>query len=100
MDTTSRTKVRQREQLLQLLKLSLNWVPIFEVVAVAGFQFEAQVFKLLSLGYRIENKPGGSRLVASPAPAVSQPQPIVVHDSPANADSFFGGLTPAPRYAD
>lgn len=67
--TSQETRATQRARLLALLKANApDWVPIREVVAIAGFQYGARVFELRRLGHRIENDPGRAfRLRPSPS---------------------------------
>ncbi len=72
MDNAARpNRATQRTQLLELLKAhSPDWVPIRDVVAIAGFQYGARILELRRLGHRIQNDPGRAfRLVVSPLEA-------------------------------
>jgi hypothetical protein len=91
----SHSRSCQRDRLLALLKTRApDWVPLAEVLAVAGAQYGARIHELRALGYRIQNDPGWFRLVRTPAPVLSQPQPTVPQES------LFGCLAPETRYPD
>jgi len=67
---TSQTRPCQRDRLLALLKGRVSeWVPLADVMAVAGAQYGARIYELRGLGHRIESKPGGGwfRLITRPA---------------------------------
>jgi hypothetical protein len=99
---TSQTRANQRARLLELLKASSpDWVPIREVLNVAGFQYGARIFELRRLGHRVENDPGRAfRLISLPSAtaAVELPQQKPVPST--EPDSLFGDLQPGPRYPD
>jgi len=69
-------RANQRSRLLGLLRSqSPGWVPISEVVSIAGFQFGARILELRRLGHRIENDRGRAfRLITfqSAAPSAKQ----------------------------
>lgn len=83
-------RANQRQLLFELLKASSpNWVPIREVLEIAGFQYGARIFELRRLGHRVENDPGRAfRLVTN------QPPRITVNPSvlPLAPQSLFGDL--------
>lgn len=52
----------QRGRLLALLKARANvWIPLAQVMAIAGPQYGARVHELRGLGHRIENFQQGER---------------------------------------
>jgi hypothetical protein len=79
MQNTSHTRPRQRDRLLALLKRHApDWIPLAEVLVVAGAQYGARIYELRHLGHRIESKPGGGwfRLVTRPATDLN-PAPLL-----------------------
>jgi hypothetical protein len=55
-------KINQRGRLLAFLKARANeWIPLAQVMAVAGPQYGARVHELRGLGHRIENFQHGER---------------------------------------
>jgi len=88
----------QRDRLLALLKdRAPDWVPISEVLDIAGYQYGSRVLELRRSGHRIENDPGRAfRLLACPTSTApdsnlaidQQPQ-----GSPPILESLFGDLS-------
>jgi hypothetical protein len=98
-------RANQRNRLLDLLKnQSPYWVPISDVVSIAGFQYGARIFELRRLGHRIENDPGRAfRLVTRPISEATTPTPAATEraeESPANRESLFGELSPDRSYRE
>ena len=95
-------RTNQRNRLLDLLKSqSPFWVPISDVVSIAGFQYGARILELRRLGHRIENDPGRAfRLVTNcQSDAIAEP-PLQDASSPATeTDRLFPDDAP-PRHLD
>jgi hypothetical protein len=73
--TSLERRLNQSAKLLGLLKAnSPHWVPLMDVVAVAGLQYSARIHELRRLGHRIDNDPGRAfRLTPiKPAPPTEQ----------------------------
>jgi hypothetical protein len=67
-------RANQRSRLLGLLRSqSPGWVPISEVVSIAGFQYGTRILELRRLGHQIENDPGRAfRLITFQSAAAKQ----------------------------
>src|SRR5216683_2798842 len=97
--TRQETRANQRARLLALLKASApDWVPIREVVAIAGFQYGARVFELRRLGHRIENDPGRA-FRWMPCPPVTAELVTPSSESNSEPDLLFSDDAP-PRHLD
>jgi biotin operon repressor len=93
------SRASQRERILELLSAARgNWVSLPQVQACAA-QYNARVFELRRLGYRIENKireADGVRRswfrLQSPPPAVNNSQTKATSGAAANSFPEFGKL--------
>jgi hypothetical protein len=101
MSTTS-----QRDRLLTLLKGRRGeWVALPQVMDVGGAQYNARVFELRGLGYRITNLTQESdgvrwswfRLEIGSAPTRPTPTPTAPAPQP---DSLFGDISPDRSYRE
>ena len=96
----------QRQQLLAELKaVAPDWLPLVRVMEVGGPQYNARIFELRALGYRIENRQEGDhswfRLLVNPPPPVTlQAESQSSTPTESGPDSLFGDLEPAPEYPD
>src|SRR5215469_16465014 len=95
-------KANQRATLLELLKSNApHWVPIAEVVSIAGFQYGARIFELRRLGHRIENDPGRAfRLITFAPVKTKNSSSAEAEDGRQQPTTLFGDLQPEPRYPD
>jgi len=95
-------RANQRARLLELLKrTSPDWVPIREVLNVAGFQYGARIFELRHLGHHIENDPGRAfRLITVARAKTENSSSTEPEDELQQPATLFGDLQPEPRYPD
>jgi hypothetical protein len=100
MDRLTNQKATQRNRLLDLLKSqSPSWVPISEVVSIAGFQYGARILELRRLGHSIENHPGVAfRLVSQTLPTEAESTAAAEEPCTENARLFPDDAP--PRHLD
>jgi hypothetical protein len=80
-ESANTPRPRQRDRLLALLKSRApDWIPLRQILAVAGAQYGARIYELRRLGHRVESKSGGGwfRLIfRPPADLNAAPLPTV-----------------------
>jgi hypothetical protein len=108
MDQASLSRPIQRDRVLTLLKSRApDWVPLPAILALGIAQYNARIYELRRLGYRIESKHEGDhnwfRLVTNHGPTmVHEPRfsPASTETSPPVLESLFADIAPERRWRD